>query len=192
MARLSPAPQSLPFLPRPPSQHQPPALSMETRSPASQGLYTRASSPHGALHPSFRRSNPSLPSGLRWLSSPQGPETWLAASITCTHGASVCDQDASRLHCKLNRYSCLTAYPSMQDTGSGHGCIPANVHMGECKPGPCLQKKPKPPSTFHSRSTKNSVILMGPHRACQQRKAVLAKGCGHPVLFKSAVFAHDK
>ena len=87
-----------------PPQHQPPALSMETRSSASQGLRTRAFSPRGALHPSFRRSNPSLSSGLRWVSSPQGPETWLAASITCTHGASGCGQDASRLHCKLSKY----------------------------------------------------------------------------------------
>lgn len=33
-------------------------------------------SPYCALCPAFHVSQPSLPSALRWLSGPQGPQTW--------------------------------------------------------------------------------------------------------------------
>lgn len=54
------------------------AFSPFLRNPSSapQHLCTQGFSPCRAHCPSFPMSNPSLPSGLRLVSSPQGPQTW--------------------------------------------------------------------------------------------------------------------
>ena len=53
--------------------------------PNSGRLCTQGFSPSCALCPSFHASKPSFLSGLRWLSGPQGPQTWFDPCISHAH-----------------------------------------------------------------------------------------------------------
>lgn len=74
LACLSPAPPTLPF----PTLHWAMAFSSFLGNPIllTLGPLHTGFLPLPCSFPSLHKHNPSLPSSLRWVSGPQGPQTW--------------------------------------------------------------------------------------------------------------------